>query len=66
MLVEIHECVVIKLLSIVRDEDPGDSEVADDAFPNEAPNIFLCDSGQWFCLDPFDEVVNPYDEELKL
>ena len=66
LLAEIFECVIVKLLSIVRDEDLGDFEAANDAFPNEALNIFLYDSGQWFCLNPFGEVVDPYDEELKL
>ena len=66
LLAEIFECVIVKLLSIVRDEDLGDFEAANDAFPNEALNIFLYDSGQWFCLNPFGEVVDPYDEELEL
>ena len=35
-------------------------------FPNETSNILLHDSGQWFCLDPFGDVVNSYDEELML
>ena len=28
--------------------------------------FFFCDSGQWFCLNPFYEVVDPYDKELEL
>ena len=55
-----------QIFSIVRDEDPGDSKAANDTFPNEASDIFLRDSSQWFCLDPFGEVVDPYDKELEL
>ena len=65
-MVEISKCVIIKLLSVVRDEDPGDSEAANDAFLNEAPDILLRDSGQWFCLNQFGEIVDPYNEELEL
>ena len=66
VLAKISKCVIVELLSIVRDKDPRDSEAANDASPDEVSNIFLCDSGQWFCLNPFGEVVNPYDEELEL
>ena len=65
-MVEIPECIIVELISIVRDEDLRDSEVANDTFLEEASDIFLHDSGQWFYLDPFDEVVNPYDKELEL
>ena len=54
------------MLSIVRDEDLGDSEATNDTFPNETLDIFLRDGGQWFYLDPFGEVVNLYDKELEL
>ena len=66
LLVEISKCVIVELPSIVRDEGSRDSEAANDASPNEATDILFCDSGQWLGLDPFDEVVDPYDEELKL
>ena len=66
MSTKISKCVIVELLSIVKDEDPRDSESANDASLDEVSDIFLCDSGQWFCLDPFDEVVNPYNEELEL
>ena len=66
MLAKISECVIVELLSIVRDENPGDLEAANDTFPDEASDIFLRDSGQWFFLDPFGEVVDPYDKELEL
>ena len=51
--------MVVKLLSIVRDEDPKDSKAANDTFPDEVSDIFLRDNGQWFYLDPFGEVVDP-------
>ena len=34
LLVEIFECIIVELLSIVRDDDPGDSEAANDTLPN--------------------------------
>lgn len=52
LLTEIYECVVVGLLSIIKDEDPRDSKVANDAFR---------DSGLRFYLDLFGEVINPYD-----
>lgn len=51
------------MLSIVGDEDPRNYEVANDAFPGKGLDIFLCDNGHWFYLNPFGEVVNPYDNE---
>ena len=66
LLVEIFECVVVKLLSIVKDKDLRDLKAVNDTFPNEVSDIFLHDSGQWFCLDPFGEVVDLYNKELDL
>jgi len=66
LLAEIFECVIVELLSIVRDEDPRDFEATNDASPDEATDILFCDSGQWFGLDPFGKVVDPYDEELNI
>ena len=65
-MAKILECIIVKLLSIVKDEHHGDSEVANGTFRDEVSDIFLRDSGQWFCFDPFGEVVNPYDKDLKL
>ena len=65
-LAKVLECVIVELLSIVRDKDHGDSEATNDAFPDETSEILLHDSGQWFCLNSFSEVVNPHDEELEL
>ena len=45
LLAEIFECIIIELLSIVKYEDPGDFEAANDAFPNKAPDILFRDSG---------------------
>jgi len=66
LLAKISECVIVELLSIIKDDDLGDSKAANDALPDEVSDIFLCDSSQWFYLDPFGEVVNPYDEEFEL
>ena len=66
LLAEVFECVIVKLFAIVRDEDSGDTEVADDAFPDGVSNFLLCSGGQGFYLNPFNEVVDPYDEELEL
>jgi len=40
LLVEVPKCVV-ELLSIIRGEDLGDSEVTNDAFPDESWMFFL-------------------------
>ena len=45
LFAKISKCVIIKLLSIVRDEDPRDSEVANDAFLDKALDVLLCNSG---------------------
>ena len=45
LLAEISEYNIVKLFSIVKDEDLGDFEAANDAFPDETSNIFLCDGG---------------------
>ena len=66
LLVEVPKCVVFELLSIIRGEDPGDSEATNDAFPNEALDVFLSDSGQGLYFDLFSEVVDSYDKELEL
>ena len=66
LLEEVLECIVVELLPIIRDKDFGDSEAANDAFPNEASDVFLSDYGQGFCLNPFSEVVDSYDEKLEL
>ena len=66
LLAKIFDCVIVELLSIVRDEDPGDFKVTNDALLDEVLDIFFCDNGQWFCLNPFGEVVNPYNEKLEL
>ena len=63
---KIFECVVVELLSIVRDKDPWDSKAANDTLQDEFSDISLRDNGQWFCLDPFGEVVDPYDKEFEL
>ena len=43
-----------------------DAEAANNVLLDEASDILLCDSCQGFCLDPFSEIVDSYDEELKL
>jgi len=66
LLAKVPQCVIIKLLSIIKDEDSRDAKAANDAFPDEASDILLGNSGQGFCLNPFSEIVNFYDEELEL
>ena len=41
LLAKIFECVIVELLSIVRDEDPGDFKVANDAHLDEVLDIFF-------------------------
>ena len=43
LLAKVSECVIVELLSIVKDEDPRNSELADDAFPDKVTDIFLRD-----------------------
>lgn len=66
LLAEVSECIVVELFAIFRDEDSGDTEVANDALPNEASDILLGNGGLGFCLDPLSEVVDPHDEEIEL
>lgn len=55
-----------RIVFIVRDEDPRNLELADDALLDEATNIFLCNGCQWFYFYRFGEVVDPYNKELEL
>ena len=66
LLGEVSECVIVKLFSIVGDKDSRDAKASYNVLLNKTLDILLNDSGQGFCLDPFSEVVNSYDEELKL
>ena len=66
LLAEIFECVIVKLLYIVRDKNSRDIEAANNAFLDEASDILLGDSSQGFYFYPFGEVIDFYDEELKL
>ena len=45
LLVEISECIVVKLLSINRDEDSRDSEATNDVLPDKVLDFFLSDNG---------------------
>ena len=45
LLAKISKFVIVELLSIVRDEDPGDSEVTNDAFLDKVPDVLLRDNG---------------------
>lgn len=65
LLAKVHECAIVKLLTIVRDKDLGIPKWQMMPFQMKLQK-FLSMNVQWFCLDPFGEVVNPYDEELEL
>ena len=41
LLAEVSKCIIIELLSIVKDEDPRNFELVDDALPNEVMDIIL-------------------------
>ena len=43
LLAKVSKCIVVELFAIVRDEDPRNLELADDALPDEAMDIFLHD-----------------------
>ena len=45
LLAEISKCVIVELLSVVRDEDRRDSKAANDAFPDKALDFLLHVSG---------------------
>lgn len=66
LLAKVPKCIIIELLPIIKDKESWDAEAVNDAFPHEASDILLSDSGQRFCLDPFSKIVNPYNEELEL
>ena len=65
LIVEVSECIVVKLFAIVKDEDPRDPKLADDALLDEVTDILLYDGCQWFCLYPLGEVVDPHKKELE-
>ena len=52
LLAEIFERVVIKLFSIIRDEDSRDAKMTNDIFLDETINIPPRDGSQGFGLDP--------------
>ena len=62
LLAKVSEHVIVKLLSIIRDDDLRNFESADDALPNEATDIFLRDGCQWFCFYPLGEVVDSHNK----
>ena len=66
LLVEVSDCNIAKLLTIVKDKNPRDLKVANDAFPNEVSDILLGNGSQGFYFYPFCEVIDSYDEELEL
>ena len=43
---EVPECVVVELLSVVRDEYSGYLVLTDNVSPNKTPNVPLCDSAK--------------------
>ena len=66
MLAEVSECVVVELLSIVKDKDSRNSEVTNDVLPYKALDVLFSDRGQGFLFDPLSKVVDSYGEELEL
>ena len=66
MLAKVFEHIVVELFAIIRDEDLRNPKSADDALPDEATDIFLCDGCQWFYFYSFGEVVDPNNKELEL
>ena len=66
LLAKVFECVVVKLVSIVRGKDSKDFEATNDVLPHEVSDVLLSDYGQEFYFDLFNEAVDSYDEELEL
>lgn len=66
LLAKVFDHILVKLFVIVRNEDSRDTKVANNAFPNEVSNMFPHDGIQRFSLDPPNEVVDLYNEELEL
>lgn len=48
LLIEVSKCIIVELLSIVRNKDFKDSKATNDALPDKALDVLLSDYGQGF------------------
>ena len=61
---ELSKFIIVELPGVVRDNNLGNPESADDVFSYEISSISFCDSGEKFCFYPLDEVINGDDQEF--
>ena len=58
IVAEIFKFGVIELSSIIRDDNPRNSELVNNVLPDKALDFCLCDPSKGFCLDPLGKVIN--------
>ena len=63
---KLPEFSVIELPGVVRDDNPGDSESADNKFPYAISGISLCNFGERLPFYPYGKVINGDDQEFSL
>ena len=57
-MTEIFEFEIIKLSSVILDDDPWNAEATNDVSLDEALDFYLRDSCKGFCLNPFGKIIN--------
>ena len=57
-MTKIFEFVIIKLLSVIRDDDPWNAEPTNDVSLDETLDFCLRDSCKGFRLDPLGKIIN--------
>ncbi len=63
---KLSERRVVELSSVIRYEDPGDSEPAYNRLPHKSPHVLFGDCCEWFGFHPLLEVVDPYHQKFHL
>lgn len=58
--------MAIKLSSVVRDDDPRDSEFAHNVLPDEVLYLGFGNYCQRFCFNPFGEIINSHKQKIYL
>ena len=63
---KIPKCIIVELLSVVKDEHSRYPVPANNISPNKTSNVLLRDSGWSFCLYLLCEIIDANYEELQL